>query len=110
MKPVALVTGGSRGIGLGISRILLEHGYNIAFNGTREKDRVKDVWEELNAVSGDTEAIYCRADISSATDRESMLAKIRNRFGRLNVLVNNAGEPRKNGRIRWRLQKTVTNG
>lgn len=89
MKPVALVTGGSRGIGLGISKQLCEKGYDVAINGVREADRVRDVLEELQSTGA--RVIYCRGDISSASDRDSVIAKIRSQFGRLNVLVNNAG-------------------
>lgn len=89
MKPVALVTGGSRGIGKGICRKLCENGYNVAFNGVRPEDQVQDTLRELG--SADTEVIYCRGDISSPEDRSAILEKIRSHFGRLNVLVNNAG-------------------
>ncbi len=57
MKPVALVTGGSRGIGFGISKLLCENGYNVAINGVREEDRVQDVLEELQSTGADV--IYC---------------------------------------------------
>lgn len=89
MKPVALVTGGSRGIGLAISQKLAESGYRIAFNGMREEKQVKDVLDQLKSTG--QEAIYCRGDISKSSDRESILQKVRSHFGRLNVLVNNAG-------------------
>ncbi len=89
MKPVALITGGSRGIGLGIAKKLAGNGYNVAINGVRGADRVQDVLEQLTSTGAD--AIYCQGDISSASDRESIISKISSRFGRLNVLVNNAG-------------------
>lgn len=89
MKPVALVTGGSRGIGLGVAKKLCENGYDIAINGVRGEARVQDVLEELRSAGAD--AIYCQGDISSDADRESIVGKIRSHFGRLNVLVNNAG-------------------
>ncbi|WP_372635427.1 3-ketoacyl-ACP reductase [Fodinibius sp.] len=89
MKPVALVTGGSRGIGKGICRKLCENGYNVAFNGVRPEDQVQETLEELS--SAGTEVIYCQGDISSSDDRSAVIEKIRSHFGRLNVLVNNAG-------------------
>lgn len=89
MKPVALVTGGSRGIGLGIAKKLSQNGYNIAFNGVRGEEKVQDIKKELS--SDGTEAIYCQGDIGSASDRESIVNKVRSHFGRLNILVNNAG-------------------
>jgi NAD(P)-dependent dehydrogenase (short-subunit alcohol dehydrogenase family) len=89
MKPVALVTGGSRGIGLGISKKLCEEGYNLAFNGVRDEKQVQDVLKKLR--SAGTDVIYCQGDISSEADRQDIISEIRSHFGRLNVLVNNAG-------------------
>lgn len=89
MNPVALVTGGSRGIGLGISKKLCEDGYNVAFNGVRDEKQVKDVLKKLRSIG--TDVIYCQGDISSKADREEIISKIRSHFGQLNVLVNNAG-------------------
>lgn len=89
MNPVALVTGGSRGIGLGISKKLCEDGYNLAFNGVRDEKQVQDVLKKLR--SAGTDVIYCQGDISSRADRESIVSEIRSHFGQLNVLVNNVG-------------------
>ena len=89
MKPVALVTGGSRGIGLGVSKKLCEHGYNVVFNGVRDESQVQGTLEALKSIG--TEVIYCQGDVSSADDRQAILDSIRSRFGQLNVLVNNAG-------------------
>ena len=89
MNPVALVTGGSRGIGLGISKKLCEDGYNLAFNGVRDEKQVQDVLKKLRSIG--TDVIYCQGDISSKADREDIISKIRSHFGQLNVLVNNAG-------------------
>ncbi len=89
MKPVALVTGGSRGIGLGISKKLCENGYNVAINGVREEEQVQDVLEELRSTGANS--IYCQGDIRTAEDRESIEDKLRSHYGQLNVLVNNAG-------------------
>lgn len=89
MKPVAFVTGGSRGIGLGIAKQLCENGYNVAINGVRGEDKVQDVLEELRSTGADV--IYCQGDIRSAGDRESIVGKLRSHYGQLNVLVNNAG-------------------
>ncbi|MDR8393441.1 3-ketoacyl-ACP reductase [Aliifodinibius sp. S!AR15-10] len=89
MKPVAFVTGGSRGIGLGISKQLCENGYDVAINGVRGKDQVQDVLDELRSTGAD--AIYCQGDIRSSDDREAIVDKLRSHYGRLNVLVNNAG-------------------
>jgi 3-oxoacyl-[acyl-carrier protein] reductase len=89
MKQTALITGGSRGIGLGIAIELAAAGYDIAINGVRPADAVQKVVDELKAYGGDV--IYCQADIGSSSDREAMIATVRKSFGHLNLLVNNAG-------------------
>jgi 3-oxoacyl-[acyl-carrier protein] reductase len=89
MKRVALVTGGSRGIGLGIAHHLAKSGFDLAVNGVRDEKEVANVLEELKSSGG--EVIYCQGDISSAADRDNILAKTKKKFGKLHVLVNNAG-------------------
>jgi len=89
MKKVALVTGGSRGIGLGIAKALAKAGFDLAINGVRDEDAVKDALAELTQLGA--EVIYCQGDVSQSAAREEILNKIKSHFGRLNVLVNNAG-------------------
>jgi NAD(P)-dependent dehydrogenase (short-subunit alcohol dehydrogenase family) len=86
---VALVTGGARGIGLGIARRLAQDGFELAVCGTREETSAADAIGELRAL--DREIAYVQADIAQAADRERLIAAVRARFGRLHVLVNNAG-------------------
>ncbi len=89
MTRTALITGGTRGIGFGISKALAREGFSLAINGVRRESRIDEAKEELRDLGADV--IYCRADVSSAEDREQMIEQIRNRYGRLDVLVNNAG-------------------
>lgn len=89
MNPAALITGGSRGIGLAIARKLCEEGYDVAVNGVREEASVAQTLDELGSYG--TKVIYCQGDIGSEEDRQSIVNKLRAEFGRLNVLVNNAG-------------------
>jgi NAD(P)-dependent dehydrogenase (short-subunit alcohol dehydrogenase family) len=86
---VALVTGGTRGIGLGIARALAREGLDLALCGVREERHVAAVLEELRA-NGAT-AHYVRADVGERADRLRLVAEVRERLGRLHVLVNNAG-------------------
>ena len=86
---VALITGGSRGIGFGIAESLAREGFNLAINGMREEAAVEEPLEKLR--SHDVEVLYCQGDIGSTEARRKMLDRVRGHFGRLNVLVNNAG-------------------
>jgi len=88
-KRVALVTGGSRGIGLGIAKRLASNGMDIVINGLRGVELVADSVQAIESLGAGV--LYCQADIGSLDDHQPMLEKIRSRFGRLDVLVNNAG-------------------
>lgn len=84
-----MITGGTRGIGLGIARALAQEGYDLALNGVREEKSVSEVLEELRTTGVDT--VYCRGDIASSQGREQVVEKVKKHFGHLHVLVNNAG-------------------
>jgi NAD(P)-dependent dehydrogenase (short-subunit alcohol dehydrogenase family) len=88
-KKVALVTGGGRGIGLGICEKLAADGFDLVLSGRSDVSKVEDSIAKLEALGADV--LYCSGDVSSAEDRAAMLAETQGRFGRLNVLVNNAG-------------------
>ena len=88
-RKVALVTGARRGIGLGIARCLARDGCDIVICDLPEESEVRDAIEELRAIGADT--LYCRADVTDNEARKRLLDAIQDRFGRLNVLVNNAG-------------------
>lgn len=87
---IALITGGTRGIGLGIARALAGSEFALALNGVRSEDEVAPVLQELRT-AGAADAIYIRADVSQLAEHEPMLDEIDRRFGGLDVLVNNAG-------------------
>ena len=89
MKKVALITGGGRGIGLGISRRLAKEGFNLTICGMRDESAVKETVQELENLG--VSVLYVQADVGSAKARQILLDKIRGRFDRLDVLVNNAG-------------------
>lgn len=89
MKKTALITGGSRGIGLGIADELAKAGFSLAINGVREQEEVGKTLEGLRAYG--VEVHYFRGDVSVKADRERIFAEVVAKYGRLNVLVNNAG-------------------
>ena len=89
MKKVALVTGGSRGIGYGIAKRLADIGFDVAINGMRNETSLNEVVKGLRTSGADV--LYCQGDISSSTDRKKVVQKVKDHFGRLHVLVNNAG-------------------
>lgn len=89
VKKVALVTGGSRGIGRGIAAALAHEGWNLAINGMRPDADVREVLTALTTAGADV--IYCQADVGLAADRQALVDRCWNHFGRLHLLVNNAG-------------------
>ena len=89
MKRIALITGGSRGIGFGIALQLAANGFELAINGTRPPGSVEEVLQKLKDLGNDV--IYCQGNISSSTDRENIIRQVREHYGKLHVLINNAG-------------------
>ncbi len=89
MRKVALVTGGSRGIGYGIVKHLALQGFDMAINGVRPSTSVEHVVESIKQSGVD--AIYCQGDISIREDRDKILHEVEKHYSRLDVLVNNAG-------------------
>jgi NAD(P)-dependent dehydrogenase (short-subunit alcohol dehydrogenase family) len=88
MRKVALVTGGTRGIGLGISKKLADEGYALALCGMREESQVPTL-QELRDTGA--EVWYTPCNVADRQAREAMIEGIRSHYGALNLLVNNAG-------------------
>lgn len=85
----ALVTGGARGIGLGISRALAKEGISVGIIGTRPVDAVSDVLDELCGYG--VAVAYGQADVADSVARSRALDEVTAQLGPLNFLVNNAG-------------------
>jgi len=88
---LALVTGGTRGIGLGIARSLAQEGWALALCGMRPEADVAETLAELQK-NGAPEVAYWVADIGSRDARSRLLDGVQARFATLDALVNNAGK------------------
>lgn len=89
MNRVALVTGGSRGIGRAISLTLADRGYTVAVNYRTRSEPAGEVVESIAAAGGRSAAF--QADVSRSADVTRLFSDVEERFGRPTVLVNNAG-------------------
>jgi len=90
MTKNVLITGGSRGIGLGIAKELAKNGCALAINGIRDREEVRTTLDELEKL-GAEKIIYCQGNVAVAQDRDNVITKVLEEFGALHVLVNNAG-------------------
>ncbi len=88
---VALVTGASRGIGAAIARELAEYGATLALNYARGAEAAENVAEEVRVNGKVGEVMTVGADVSDLDQVRSMIEQIWQRFGRLDILINNAG-------------------
>lgn len=89
MKKSAIVTGGGRGIGLGIVRQLAKDGYSVVILGTQSPERYKDTLDRLSEEGADY--LYVQGSITEKSDRERCIAETVKKHGAVDVLVNNAG-------------------
>lgn len=85
----ALVTGASRGIGRAAALALAADGARVAVNYARSEAEAADVVEAAAALGG--EAVSIRADVSDAAAVDTMFASLKQRWGGIDILINNAG-------------------
>src|SRR5258708_25899882 len=92
-RPVALVTGASRGIGRAIAIELARSGFDLMINFVSDEAAAEETClaARLVGVEQKVRVEKCRADISRADERARLLVATRNQFARLDLLVNNAG-------------------
>jgi NAD(P)-dependent dehydrogenase (short-subunit alcohol dehydrogenase family) len=88
-RRTALVTGGTRGIGLGVARALAQEGWDLALCGVRPEADVREPLHELRNAGATT--YYVSADLARRDDRARLVEEVRRRSGAVNALVNNAG-------------------
>src|SRR5689334_7893684 len=88
-KQVAIVTGSTSGIGLGIARALSEQGATVVLNGFADRAEVERIQQELSGRGGEID--YSPADLSRPDEIDAMMRTVLERHGRVDILVNNAG-------------------
>jgi 3-oxoacyl-[acyl-carrier protein] reductase len=86
---VSIVTGASRGVGAATAKLLSEKGYRVVINYSRSEAEARVVQETCNALGGET--LLCRADVSEDEDCRRMVQETLDKWGRVDVLINNAG-------------------
>jgi len=88
-RRVALVTGGTRGIGFGCAEALAREGWDLAVCGVRAEEEARAALEQLRGFGG--EVLYVQADIGDDDAPGRLVSSVSSRFTRLDLLVNNAG-------------------
>lgn len=97
MSRVMLITGASRGIGAATARLAAHQGYALCLNYHQREDAVKEVLEQVRAAG--VSAMTVKADVADESQVLQMFDMIDREFGRLDVLVNNAGMLEKQMRL-----------
>ncbi len=90
-RRVALITGASRGIGKKVAEKFAKEGYNLVINYVAESNLEKIEQELKNASNNQIEILFVKADVTDFTACENMVKKAIEKFGKIDVLVNNAG-------------------
>lgn len=86
---VAIVTGSNRGIGKGIAIAFAKEGCNVVVNSHKDSTDANDVVNEIKKIGSD--AIFIVADVSKENDVKNLVKKTVDKFGKLDIFVNNAG-------------------
>ena len=87
---IAVVTGGSRGIGFAIAQALLRQGASVAITGT-DQERLQTAFSVLQEGDDGARAVPFQADVRDAAQVEALFASVASTFGGLDILINNAG-------------------
>lgn len=89
MDKCALITGATRGIGKQIAITLAKQGYNIALNYRKENEELENTKKEIEEIG--VQVIAVKGDVANFEDCENFVKQVIERFGKIDVLVNNAG-------------------
>ncbi len=90
MNKVAMITGARRGLGLAVAKKFAGGGYNIVLNDREEYEKLLEIQKELEEKYS-VSCFVCFGDVANEDDVIKMLENVKSAFGRLDVLVNNAG-------------------
>jgi len=90
-KRVVVITGSSRGIGKAIAKEFATNNYSVLLNARDEKELIETVQEIKKGISDPSQVAYLTGDISEEKICISLIEEAINKFGRINVLINNAG-------------------
>lgn len=82
----AVITGGSRGIGLGIAKELLKNGFTVVLSARNEGSELEEIRNEYCG-----KVFFVPCDISDISDIENLVLAVKEKFGKIDLLVNNAG-------------------
>ena len=88
-RKIVLITGGSRGIGKETAKVYAENGYDVAINYVSDRTDVEGIKKEFQDVG--VKCLMIKADVSNEEDVNNMVEKVISEFGKIDVLVNNAG-------------------
>ena len=88
-RKIVLITGASRGIGKETAKVYAENGYDVAINYVSEKTDVEGIKKEFQDMG--VKCLMIKADVSNEEDVNNMVEKVISEFGKIDVLVNNAG-------------------
>lgn len=86
---VAIVTGGSRGIGAVIAKELAKKGATVVVNFNQSAEHAEALVEDIESFGGT--ALACKADVSNIEEAKTLVETTRNKFGKVDILINNAG-------------------
>ena len=92
-RKVAMITGGTRGIGKAIAKIFSDNGYDLIINYVSDKT---DLTKLENDLKNNNEILFVRANVGELNSAEEAVKKAIEKFGKIDVLVNNAGITRDN--------------
>ena len=89
MEKYALITGATRGIGKQIAITLAKQGYNIALNYRKENEELENTKKEIEEIG--VQVLAVKGDVTNFEECENFVKQVIERFGQIDVLVNNAG-------------------